>query len=264
MIIALVTSAIVIGALVGLYVSQLNFYRQDAVMREARSGARAALNVLLSDLRMVEGGGGVIAATATDVTARVPYNFGVVCGSSGGSTVVSLFPADSLTVATAGFSGWATRNPSTGTWSYIDGAATLTASGAATCAAASVTTLAGGRTVTITPGGGGIAPGTPVMLYQEIQYRFDDSSSVPGGIGLFRTIVETADEDELVAPFSETARFRFFTDWETADDDPPADLSEIRGLEVHLDAESEHAVPSSGEVYPFSLVTSIFFMNPTD
>lgn len=264
LLIAMLAGSVLIGTLVALFISQLGFYRQDEAMRDARTGARAALNVLTSDLRMVEGAGGVVSASSTDVTLRVPYLFGVICQSSAAQTDVSLFPADSVTVATAGFSGWGRRNPTTGDWTYAESSPTLTAIDTSTCVARSVTTLTGGRTLRITPGGGVLAPGTPVMLFQRIRYRFAESTSLPGRIGLFRTIVASDSEAELVSPFTDTARFRFFTSWTTAVDSPPADLSTIRGLEIHLNAESVDDAPSGGEPYPFSLVSSVFFMNPND
>jgi prepilin-type N-terminal cleavage/methylation domain-containing protein len=57
LLISLALSTIVAGTLLALLVGQLDFYQQDAVLRDARGGARGALNVMLTDLRMVEGGG---------------------------------------------------------------------------------------------------------------------------------------------------------------------------------------------------------------
>lgn len=261
LLVAMVIGAVITGSLMGLFVRQMEFYRYDDALRDARGSARAALNVMFSDLRMVERLGGVVDAESRDITLRVPYLWGMVCSSVAGATEVALFPADSMTVATAGFSGWASRTAATGDWVYRDGGSTIEDSDAAPCAGASVAVLDGGSTMTITPGGGALPVGTPVMFYQEIRYRFAPSTAVPGRDGLYRTIVETGVEDELVAPFSGTARFRFhLTPWE-AEDDPPGDLSTLLGLEIHLDAESVGPSPTTDVPQPFSLITSVFFLN---
>jgi len=261
LIVALVIGTVITGSLVGLFIRQIDFYRHDDAIRDARTSARAALNVILSDTRMVERSGGVVEAESRDITLRVPYLWGTVCASNASVTDVSLFPVDSMAVAAAGFSGWASRTSATGDWVYREGGHTVEDSDGAVCAGASVTPMDGGSTIRITPGGGSLRPGTPIMLYQQIRYRFAPSLAFPGRGGLFRTVVETDADEELVSPFSDSARFRFHvTGWD-ADDDPPADLSTIRGLEVHLDAESFRPSPTTNEPHPFSLITSVFFMN---
>ncbi len=121
--------------------------------------------------------------------------------------------------------------------------------------------LADGRVVRLSPGLNGLQAGTPVMLFQTIQYSFDDSVSLPGRTALYRTVMATEKRSELVSPFAPTARFRFHTDWGAAEDAPPANLTTIVGLEVNLDAESVSDSPRLDEPEPFSLTTSIFFKN---
>jgi hypothetical protein len=252
----------VIGAsLTRFYTSQLDFQRTEDAMRDSRSSARAALNVLRSDMRMIDSGGGVVSAAPDDITLRVPYSFGVACASAVAATVASLLPSDATAYANAGYSGWAWRNGTTGQWVYEESVVTLSDPGTAVCDAASVAVLPGGRTLAIVPGLPGVAVGDPVMLFQQIRYRFDDSNLLPGRRALFRTVVSTNQDSELVAPFSNTARFRFYTDWDTAQDAAPADLSTIVGFEISLDTESMADSPRRGQPEPFSLTTSIFFKN---
>jgi len=261
LIVAIVVVGIVGASVTRFYTGQLEFQRIEDAMRDSRSSARAALNVLASDMRMIESAGGVASAAADDITIRVPYSFGVVCASSATETDVSLLPSDATAYANAGFSGWAWRNSGTGGWAYQEGTIDISEPGAASCTAASVEVLAGGRVVRLDPGINGLPIGTPVMLFQRIRYRFDDSVAIPGRNGLFRTVVATNQESELVTPFSDTARFRFYTDWNTAQDAVPADLSTMLGFEINLDAESVANSPRSDEPEPFSLTTSIFFKN---
>ena len=100
------------GTLTKLQVAQSRFVSQSDATRDARAVSRSALNTLLSRLRMVEVGSGVESAAPDDITARVPYAFGLVCGNVGTVTVVSLLPVDSVTMAVSTFSGWAWRDPS--------------------------------------------------------------------------------------------------------------------------------------------------------
>jgi hypothetical protein len=260
----MVVMTIVGTGLAGLLANQMRFQQIEDAMRDSRSGARAALNVLTSDLRMLEGDGALAAAAARDITVRAPYSFGVVCASSAAQTDVSLLPADSTTYATAGISGWAWRDAATGVWSYQDAAPAVTSPGDASCTAASVTVIANGRVVRLAPGLAGLAVGSPVMLYQRVRYRFDESDAFPGRDALYRTVVASNQESELVAPFAGTARFRFYTNWTTPQDNVPADLTTIVGLEIGLDAESAADSPRLGEPEPFSLNTSVFFKNATN
>lgn len=261
LLVSIVVVSVIGASLARLYTSQLDFQRTEDAMRDSRSSARAALNVLMSDMRMIDSGGGVVSAAADDITLRVPYSFGVACASGVAASVLSLLPSDATAYANAGYSGWAWRNGTTGQWVYEESVVTLSDPGTAVCDAASVAVLAGGRTLAIVPGLPGVSVGDPVMLFQQIRYRFDDSNSLPGRQALFRSVVATNQDSELVAPFANTARFRFYTDWATAQDAAPADLSTIVGFEISLDAESVVDSPRRAQPEPFSLTTSIFFKN---
>ena len=112
----------------------------------------------------------------------------------------------------------------------------------------------------------GSALGTPVFLYRRIRYEFKASTSVPGKLGLYRTVIfpnGSESTEELVAPFAATARYRFFVvgSNDVAQDAPPAPLSDLRGIELHLDGMSETIIPGaqSAESAPFT--TAVFFKN---
>jgi hypothetical protein len=100
----------VVGALVTkMLAAQGRFFGRQYGQRSARSVARAPMNLLLSELRMVQDVGGVDAAQADGkrVRLKVPYRFGVACASAGGATVASMLPIDSAVSAT--YAGWAWR-----------------------------------------------------------------------------------------------------------------------------------------------------------
>ncbi|MEO7822993.1 MAG: type II secretion system protein [Gemmatimonadaceae bacterium] len=260
----------IIGALfTKLLTTQGRFFDKQGMANSARNVSRGSLNRLVSDFRMIETSGGVIAASATSLTLRVPFAIGVVCSSNSVSTAVSMLPVDSVIYNAPGFYGFAWRNAVTGVYTYVENpAAQDKTTGQNACNTAAITTLPQGRAARITPIVAGSSLGTPVFLYRRIRYEFKGSTAVPGKVGLYRTIIfpgGSEQTEELVAPFASTARYRFFVTGNnsTAYDNPPADLKTIRGIELNLDGLSE--VRASGqtanEKAPFT--TAVFFKNRT-
>jgi len=260
----------IIGALfTKLLTTQGRFFDKQGMANSARNVSRGSLNRLVSDFRMIETSGGVLAASPTSLTLRVPFAIGVVCSSTSTSTAVSFVPVDSVMYNADGFYGFAWRNAVTGVYTYVENpAARDRTTGQNACNAVAITTVPGGRAARITPVVAGSSLGTPVFLYRRIRYEFKASTAVPGKIGLYRTIIfpgGAEQAEELVAPFASTARYRFFVvgDNSTAHDAPPADLKTIRGIELNLDGLSE--VRASGqttnEKAPFT--TAVFFKNRT-
>ena len=130
--------------------------------------------------------------------------------------------------------------------------------------------MTNGKTVRVTPTlplNAGL--GTPVFLYSRVRYEFKASLAVAGKLGLYRTTMApngAESSEELVAPFANTAKWRFFTvnGGSVAQDAPPANLADIRGLELHLDGISENVASGqiSAEQAPFT--TAVFFKNRTN
>jgi hypothetical protein len=105
-------------------------------------------------------------------------------------------------------------------------------------------------------------------MYSRVRYEFKASTAVPGKLGLYRTTlpaVGAPDEEELVAPFANTAHWKFFAvnGGSVAQAAAPASLGDMRGLELHLDGISENIAPGmvSNESAPFT--TAVFFKNRT-
>ena len=98
-----------------------------------------------------------------------------------------------------------------------------------------------------------------------IKYEFKASTSVPGLLGLFRTVVETGASEELAAPFDNSSRFRFYILSNTgAVNEAPDDLSTLRGIELQMNGLSEK-IPSGSlarTTAPFR--TAVFFKNRLD
>lgn len=275
-VLAITIVAIIGGGMTKVLLNQNRFFDQQTNMRVARGIARNSMNILLSDLRMAQDSGSVDSASADGKAMRVlvPYRYGLVCGTSGNLTTVSLLPVDSGTIATAVYNGFAYRN-TTGTYTYIyPGSplgsdkpvssltpATCTGSGAGQAQINSVSM--NGRTgdivdVSSSPPSGATAA-TPVFLFQRVTYAFRASNIYPGQIGLWRN-VQGAKEEEIMAPFDTSSGFAYY---QTGDDTPETTVppvGKIRGVDIILSALSPRAV-SNGKASSSKMVTSVFFKN---
>lgn len=268
LLIGMVVTAIVGGALVRMIMGEMRSVENGEAWRVSRSVARSSVNRLTSDIRMLEAGGGVESAAAggQDITLRVPYAFGIVCSTTGSATTVSLAPVDSAMYAAPGFSGFAWRDTTTGGYTYVTSGATVGSGTSANCTSAGVTTLTGGRVVQL----GGSVPttlpaGSLVFLFRRIRYQFKASTMIPGRIGLWRTALDGGTAEEIAAPFASTARVRFYVlDGTTAQDAVPGSLSDIRGLELELDGASEVTPRTDSAPKVTSATTSVFFYNRLD
>jgi type II secretory pathway pseudopilin PulG len=255
-----------------LMLTQGRFSDQQNALRGARTVARQSMNVLLSELRMVQDSGFVVSAAADgkSITVDVPYRFGISCddASGGTKTVVSVLPVDSLLDAQAKYFGFAWR-ANDGTYykellSDVGGAApTVPSTSSSQCSSEGigVITVAGrtGQIIDLRPAGP-TGPGGAVFLFQRVTYAFKASVAFPGKKGLWRQATGGTDE-ELVAPFDTTARFKYWKQGATASTAAPPALDSIRGVDVVLAGLSTYT--PSGKTSPSvsTLVTSVFFKN---
>lgn len=269
--IALAITAVIGAAVTSVFITQTRFYNRQEQVAAARGVSRGAMNILTSELRMIERVNGVVAASADSIVLRVPYVFGLSCGPAALGTRLALryLPTDTVVLRRdTVFSGhaWSAAN---GAYTYINNNIGLPVldDGGAVCDAAGVAAIPGGGTLTVpmvAPGNAGV--GRPVFLYQTVTYRFANSAQVPGRRALWRRTHRNNRNEELVAPFAPTARFRFFiNDAATAVDNPPAadDLDELTGIRITMDGLSEwRSADGTHEHVP--LATSVFFRNRLD
>lgn len=247
-------------AILRTFTSQARLTDLQAKRLEGRAVSRAPVNLFMSEARMVETGNGVVAATSSSVTLRIPVVMGLVCGNSGASTVLSLMPVDSAIFASAAISGHAYRQAS-GVYSYTEANTTVSSGGAATCAAASITTVNGGNTVLVTPQMATADIGTVAFLYQRVRYDFAASTAISGRVGLWRTLEKTGATEELAAPFNVASRFRYYSlDRDTVDTGIPT-LTQIRGIRLDLLGASERTRFGKSSPETSRLQTAVFFMN---
>jgi pilin/secretion family protein with methylation motif len=278
--ISMIVTMVIGAALVRMVLGEARFMGQQEAWRNARSVSRSGINRLVSDLRMVETGGGVLAAAAggQDFTIRVPYAFGVMCNYNNGTNVstLSMLPVDSAVFNAPGFSGFAWRNAA-GTYTYVTTGTVPAIPGTpGMCAAAvprqvvnvgSINGSPAGQTMDVTGAlvGGPPQVGAIFFLFRRVRYEFKASVAVPGRLGLWRTTLSGGATEEIAAPFDNTARVNFYVlNSSTAQAAVPGTLSDIRGLELVLNGMSEATPVGSAGPKVANVTTSVFFENRPD
>lgn len=279
--IALVLIGMVGTLVTKMLVAQGRFFNSQYGQRTARSVSRAPMNVLLSELRMVQDRNGVDAAQADGkrIRLKVPYRFGVVCGTAGGATVASMVPVDSS--VRAAYAGWAWR-ASDGSYTEIvapdplgaDSVRDVTGLPAeAPCTAARihapVVNISGGtkagRVLELRPASVAAPTISAVYLWQHVAYEFKASDTYPGRIGMYRIQADgtpAASEIELMAPFDTSARFKFFVpNQDTSQIALPANIATIRGLDLVLNGAADASAAGGLTPAVNRLTTAVFFKN---
>jgi prepilin-type N-terminal cleavage/methylation domain-containing protein len=262
MIVAVIIIAILGASMTRLLVSQAHLFQKAAAQRGTRSVTRSAMNMIDSDLRMVEATNGVVSATSTQLVVRSPYAVGVVCGTSGGVTTVSIAPVDSTQWANAGLSGYAWRD-TLGVYTYQETNVSVASGTPSVCTNNSIATMTGGKVIAVSPQmPAGAVVGAFMFFEEQLSYEFKASVAVPGTIGLWRTVVKTSSADELVSPFTSNAAFKFYVlNRDTSQVAVPSPLSNIRGFEFVLAARSVNTPVGSTGPITTTVNTSVFFRN---
>jgi prepilin-type N-terminal cleavage/methylation domain-containing protein len=279
--ISLVILAIIGSAFTRIITYQTRYFAHQSSLRTARSVARTGTNLLVTDLRAVQDSGGVdsVGLDGKFVRILVPYRFGLVCGTNGNVTTVSMLPVDSATIAMSVYKGFAWRNAtgsSAGRYTYVmpaDPTTTnipvtsptpdvCTGSGSGQAQIKSVSILTRSSSILDLPGSAsGATVAAPVFFFQKVSYSFKWSQAYPKAFGLYRN-VEGGSDEELFAPFDTLqARFRFYQRGDDTSRVVPPDKSQIRGLELVLAALSPIRSSKSAGQPMEKVVTSVFFKN---
>lgn len=281
LLVAMAILGIIGAALVRLILVQARFSEGQMALRDARSVSRNAMNIMLTDLRMVQDYDGLQVASRDSVTVRMPIAFGLLCSVTSPVTM-ALVPVDSALSSLGVYAGWAYRDSATGIYKYSTAAnpspINSIPNGLLTTCTDSVVgpgilsiTVGGRSTRMITvpdPPNGTPNAGWPVFIYQRVTYAFDSSQAFPGRRGLFRRLKSasgTTISDEIIAPFDSSAKFRFYVlNEDTAQSGVPADLNTVRGLQLVLAGASVTVPRGSTQAKQAALVTGVFFKNRRD
>lgn len=267
--VALLIAGIIGTALTQLLINQSRFVASQDGMMRARASARAGLNVIVQELRMVSWGG-LLQASPDSITLRVPYAFGVACSQpSGGWQAVLLMPYDSANYASASLRGYAWRDQ-IGTLHFVEPATLGSTGDPSDCSGltppipASGSTLpSGSRFIRLSPNSISTPAGAPVYLFQRVRYELAPSAEIPGRIALWRTQLDGGTREELVAPFdTATTSFAFLVgNGLSHQATVPAVLDSVRGIRLRLVGESEETPQSRTAPSRFDLTTDIVFVN---
>ena len=279
--------AIIGVSLTKLIVTQSRFSNKQVQQRNARSVSRGALAIMESELRAVEqstaftsgniltsAGVAIPRPSAITLVVNVPWAVGIKCTANR----IALLPIDSISTAIgiANTVGVAWRGADD---RYVyDPIPTADNSGNpldfSACTGAGITAtgvdaVPNMRMVSLTGTGasGGVA-GTPIMLFYRVKYEFRPSTTVPGRIGLFRSVATSGASfgtaEELIAPFGPTAGFRYFIGTNRTPSFTVAstlNLETISGVYLDLHGQSETRAQGQAAYETANYETSIFFRN---
>jgi prepilin-type N-terminal cleavage/methylation domain-containing protein len=275
LIVGMAILGVIAGALVKMLTIQGRFAETTTAMRDSRSVSRDAYNIMMTDLRMVQDTLAIQVAVPDTITIRVPYAYGIVCGTTAGVSTVSLLPPDSAMYAMATYGGVSYRDSATGVFQFLPkGGSDLIAPGVGTVCTDSIVGPGvdsvifkgrGGRTVTVKPALGAALPGNPMFLWQEITYAFGPSNAYPTGRGLYRIVKGSGVTDEIIAPFDTSAHFRFYVlNNDQSQVDPPSNINTIRGLDLRLNALSPRIPSGSTVPKATNIRTAVYFKDRRD
>ena len=273
--IAIVVVSVIAGAMTKVLLNQNRFFDQQQNLRAARSIARNSMNIMLADLRMAQDSGSVDSVTSDGKVMRVlvPYRYGIVCGTSGNTTTVMMLPADSGTIATSVYAGFAYRNAS-GRYTYVTPSAPTgtdvpTAGNSLTCTGNGANqqqmisvSLAGRASSTYdlpNESASGAPALAPVFFFPKVTYSFRSSGVYSGSLGLWRNVMNGRNE-EIMAPFDNSSMFKYYQDGDDTTRTTVPALANIRGVDIILSAVSPRST-SNGSTSPSKMVTSVFFKN---
>lgn len=238
MLVALTLAGLVAAAAVGVLRSQQEFYARSSDRVHARQSARAAADLLASELGAA-GPADLMAAEPESVSVRRDVLRGVVCGpvdAVGEEVAVYAFDTVTNPNLPAGFRGHSYLDPVGGAGRHVDSAPLVTAPGAGASTCTSRGAPASGepwryRTVGgwLAPGSFGAVPprGAVVTRYGRLTFSLEASPSYPDAAGIRRN------SQELVAPFADGARFRYvLDDGSVLPSVPPSDLGRVRAIRL--------------------------------
>lgn len=264
LLITAVVMAILGTILARMLVQDSRFVGRVEAMMSARQVARAAMNVMSTELRMVSGEG-LTQATPTSLAFYSPVAWGMACQRNGSNIIASLIPTDSLTFANAAPVGVAWQD-STGAWDHHFGTTAVVGGPRSECTADSIRAIPGGQFIEFFPqsglGANELPSGSIMYIYEFLKFEFKASTSMPGRMALWRLNEGASVDEELLAPFDTSSHFRFITQPNgTPQTAVPSPLSQILGVEIIIRGESEVTPRGAPDPEMFELRTRVTFLN---
>jgi hypothetical protein len=273
--VALTISGIRVGAIFQLLQGNSQFVRLQSAREEVQQNGRAALSVIASDLRSVPAGG-IVSMSPSSVRIYAPRGWGILCNTinATSATAWAIFPASTLPSDDVwSKQGWGigvqqTADPAvtTSSWRFVSQVTRQTSGDPCTTSVQTAPTASHVRYGFNRPGGasfvtaGTVLPGTPVMLFEEVQYDVATSSSggVPG-YWIRRMAGYGSDGQPNMQPMAgpvpseNSLRFEYFQ----ADGVTPATTpAEVRSISIRVITRSRSESMSSGTMSPSQVDTT--------
>lgn len=264
LLVALVVSGLLVGVVFQLMQGQAAFVGMQSSREEVQQNARAAIELVGSELRSVPDSVGIVAASADSISIRVPRVWGVVCAVPSATTRsirvpsisdLSLEPTDSTR-----FAAWVSDAASPWTTPVI---ATAVAPSAGDCAAS-----AGSDVYRVTlsaipqnPAGVVATLGARAYLYDPVTYRVGESADL-GGLWVERRSGGNGNQP-LAGPILDDEdgpglRFRYFAgDLELAAPVSAADLPDVSRIQVQVRTVSRNGSAENRQIEQDSVLIAL-------
>jgi len=225
------------------FLVQNQYYQSQLQLTSAHDNARAATEIIASEVRSVMEDGIQVAGART-LTVRTPIMLAVVCNIQGSNVDVHSDGGDAG-IDTLEVAGVAIRDTTTGAWSYYNTTwKTIDGSGgtpAASCAANGADTTGGSNDFHRLKGLKKVLGSLPdvgdmLMIFGETTLKFDTSEMDSTTVGLFRQIYGDTPV-EYATGMDTTAQFQYRTGGATYSDTvTAAKLQDIDVIRIVADA----------------------------
>ncbi len=260
LLVALFLGAIIVTSLFRFLTSQGLFVERQSAREEVQQNARAALELIGSELRTLPQGDALVSASSDEITFRSARLWGVICGGSG-STLSVAFPAIAGANYAVNSGTGVIVNLGTAAAPIWSSAAAVSTGGigspSSTCNGSALPSGVESRTLTLstTPLNGALGPsiGNVLYLYDEISYRAGTSSGVPGRWILRQ--IGSGPNQPLAGPISTSdagLRFQYFTTGSSTPVPTPINDAAVRAsvakILVTIQSVSRHTTDAIEEV----------------
>lgn len=233
--VALVVAGILAGSVVMLLIRQNEFYGQNDEVIFAKQSARAAADLISSELRMASPGD-IQTADAQEVELRFDVLQAVVCGTSGSDVYLYVYQETDNANLPSG-RGTTYSNPYSSTWASpyagFDGSGTQSSTARTECIDSGAPDTGADDRYRTADWSGKTLPdkGAVVRLFGTLTYTIE-ASSFSDGLAIKRN------SQELVSPFADGARFVYLDASGTALSTPvgSSELDDIRRVRLEATA----------------------------
>lgn len=243
-VVALTLSGLIVLLVTASFVAQNDYYAYIMDRQVVQETARSVVEYVATELRGVTADG-FTAAESDRLVVRQPVGLGAVCGAQAADSYVHL-TLDVAELDTDEVAGYAIRDEG-GSWAYTAASWSSISAGsgdaAAACADRGADTAGVAeeyRSLRLTDPPPD--PGTVVLFFRELELEIGDSELMPGTRALFASVAGGGSM-ELGTGLTGEAGFRYLLDGSYLSTVSGADLADIKGVRLMVEAESAREQP---------------------